>query len=66
MSTKSHDKEKNKMCTRRWIKEGEEKFANINCGYYGELSKNYAMPLQKLALKNLSNKLVFECIKKTL
>ena len=60
MST-SQNKKKDKDCARRWTKEEVEKFAEILC----EPSNNYAVALEKLALKNSSNNEVFECIKKS-
>ena len=51
MSTKSQDKKKNKYCARQWTKEEVEKFAEV----LPEPWNNYAMTLEKLALKKSSN-----------
>ena len=60
MSAKSKIKRKTD-CARRWTKEEVQKFGEI----LSEPSNNYAVALEKLALKNSSNNEVFECVKKS-
>ena len=61
MSTKRQDKKKNKDCPRGYTKEEVKKSEKI----FSELSNNYDIALEKLALKRSSNNEVFECVKKT-
>ena len=61
MSTKSHDRKKNKDCAGRWTKEEVEKFAEIQ----SEPSNNYVVTLGRLPLKKSSNNEVSECVKKS-